>query len=291
MRHIRVLGLCLVAAFALSVAATSVASASEPALYECVPAGKITIKYKKGKHEYTREVYTGEYKESLCKKAAKDKYRKYTSEPGPEGMYMKQELNIAYKGHASKFVSVGSPPGTLEVPHVSTIVCAHTYDEGEFTGPKTAGNIIAKFTGCKASNQPCQNGATTGEITTNLLKGEVGYISKSAKTVGVDIKAQSGEVLAEFQCGLPPAAILRLRTTGSLIGKATPVDAWSETATINFEQVGGKQDIKELEGFTEPDFLITYNCKEKEPCEPENPTESGESAKGEGKGERLYLKA
>jgi hypothetical protein len=275
MRLLKIMGLCLAAACALAVAVAGTASAAEPAIYQCGAAVKNAVTKK----------YEGKY-EKGCK----------TLNAKGEGKYEFEEWRLGSKttggkkGKAKKFKSKGSPPGTLEVPHVSTVECAHSYDEGEFTGPKTAGNIKAKFTGCHASSEPCQNGAT-GEITTNVLKGEIGYVNKGAHTVGVDIKAQSGTVLAELHCGLPPAAILRLRVTGSVIGEVTPINTWSKEATINFEQVSGKQDIKILEGMSEPDFLLTAYCKKVEPCEPEEPSESGESAKGTGKGEELYLKA
>jgi hypothetical protein len=278
MRLLRLMGLGLLAAFVLATAAASGASASEPALWQCGAAVK----------NATTKKYEGKY-EKGCK----------TLNAKGEGKYEFEEWRLGSKttggkkGKAKKFKSKGSPPGTLEVPHVSTVECAHTYDEGEFTGPKTAGNIKARFTGCKASSEACQSGSTTGEIITNVLKGEIGYIKgdKATHKVGVDIKAQSGEVLAELTCGLPPAPILRLRVTGSLIGEVAPVNAWSKEATINFEQVGGKQKIQELEGMTEPDVLLTAYCKAKEPCTPVEPTESGESVKGVGKGEELYLKA
>jgi hypothetical protein len=276
MRLLKIMGLCLAAACALAVAVAGTASAAEPAIYQCGAAVKNPVTKK----------YEGKY-EKGCK----------TLNAKGEGKYEFEEWRLGSsktggkKGKVKKFKSKGSPPGTLEVPHVSTVECAHSFDEGEFSGPKAAANIKAKFTGCKASSIPCENGVNAGEITTNTIKGEIGYISKTAHRVGVDLTPQSGTVFAELHCGSPPEPILRLKVTGSLIGEVTPINTWSKEATINFEQNSGRQKIQELEGMTEPDVLITEFCKKKEECTPEEPIESGESAKGTGKGEELYLKA
>jgi hypothetical protein len=47
---------------------------------------------------------------------------------------------------------------------------------------------------------PCGNTAKEGEIETNLLTGKLGYLDKSSKEVGVDIKPQSGKEFAKFNC-------------------------------------------------------------------------------------------
>ncbi|HTR88522.1 MAG TPA: hypothetical protein VMG62_00260, partial [Solirubrobacteraceae bacterium] len=166
--------------------------------------------------------------------------------------------------------------------------------EGEVTSPKTLGNIKATFVGCHASSIPIQSeGAAIGEIKFYLLKGELGYIKgeKAAHKVGIDITPQTGLVLAKVEEGLPPAPVLHLEVTGSLIGEVAPINTWSKEATINFEQVWGHQVIKELEGMTEPDILFAAYCKSQEACKPQEPTEIGLSMKGVGKGEELYLKA
>ena len=144
MRLLKTMGLGLLAAFALSAVAAGTAAAEEPALYQCGAAVK----------NATTKKYEGKY-EKGCK----------TLNAKGEGKYEFEEWRLGSKttggkkGKAKKFKSKGSPPGTLEVPHVSTVECAHTKDEGEFSGPKNAKNIKATFTGCKASSEPCQNGA------------------------------------------------------------------------------------------------------------------------------------
>jgi hypothetical protein len=275
MRCSRGLGLCFLAAFALAAVTAGAASAEEPALYQCGAAAK----------NATTKKYEGRYEKGCETENAKH-----------EGKYEFEEWRLGSKttggkkGKVKKFKSKGTPASILEIPHVSTVECAHTSDEGEFTGPKTAGNIKVTFTGCKASSIPCENGAS-GEMKTNLLEGEIGYISKTAHIVGMDLKAQSGEVMLELHCGSPPEPILRVLITGSVIGSIEPLNVFTKELTIDFAENRGHPVIPLLEGMSEPDVPLAEYCKSKEVCEPEGPMEGGLGTGVTLKTEDLYLKA
>lgn len=290
MRRVWLVGACalLVGAFTASWVAS--ASASLPAIMECVPAQKETVKYKTGKpgHEKTKEksVYTGEYKNNKCSKAdTTDKTRILGEHPGPEGKYAAQEL--------TKVVPfTGSGKGAnLEVKGVGGIGCTGAAFTGKFTGPKAAGDIVSTFSGCELAGKKCFSpGQAPGTIITNALAGAPGYLSgKGGPTpkVGADITAESGEGLAEFRC--EPEAFY---VTNLVIGEESPANTFTETATFLFKLHGvGEQEWKRFEEWTpgEEQHLIVHVC-EVAGCNPKEgfTTEGGEEGTFVGK-DSVYL--
>jgi hypothetical protein len=284
MRLLKTMGLCLVAALALAVvAAGSASAASEPALYQCGAAAK----------NATTKKYEGKYTDKKCSKVATAK----EIEEGKTNKYEFEEWNkgsatskTGKKGKVKKFKSKGKPSANLEVPGVGGVACKEVTDKGEFTGPKTAGDIEAVFKGCQISTEPCENGAA-GEIKANKLKGSVGYANEAKHEIGIDLSAETGTINAEFHCGKEGTIKLSMRVQGSVVGLVTsPANKWTKEATIDFEQRAGKQDLQNLEGLPK-DVLLTAYCKSKLVCEPEGEIESGEETEGTGSGEELYLKA
>jgi len=278
----------------LAVGGTATALASEPALYQCGHAAKEVVTYESNGKLKEKSVLTGRYTDKTCSEEAPP--GELREGGAPEGAYEFEEWAIGSKelktgklGKVKEFKSVGSPPATIEIPHVTTVECAHTSAQGEVTGPKTLGNLEGVYTDCKASSLPCQNGAA-GEIKTNLLAGELGYLSKATHKVGVDIEPQAPGPLAEFHCGNPPEPTLQVRLTGSIVGEVTPTDVWSKEIVIDFEQTAGVQRFTQLEGFPE-DVLEAAYCKSKEVCEPVESLRMGVEARFTMKGEELYLKA
>ncbi len=200
MRHVRMLGACLIAA--LAVAAITAAGASalpEFGKCEAKAGGKYsdsncTVKAKKGqgKFEWHNSLsYTKNQKEfsngSGEKVAAVLTSTFYTCSPSSE------KLAKCREGETEEVV------GPIKVE------CTELFDIGEFssTSDKEVRNVHVKFSGCIALGSiPCENTATEGVIETNILKGSLGYIKKAApKEVGVDIKPQSGKEFAKFSCG------------------------------------------------------------------------------------------
>lgn len=259
MKWMKTVVLCLLAFAALGSVASAAASASEPALYECAKAPKV------GKS------YTGGYNNKTC-----------TEVNGThEGKYELQE-GIG-KGKAFKGKGKGA---NLEVKELGGVSCTSSADSGKFTGPKTAGGVEVTFKGCELNHHQCENTATLGEVKTNLLKGEVGYVEggKAKHEVGVLLTAQSGPYLAEFHC-----AELELRVSGGVIGLVTSAEnVFTKEATLLFQESTGEQRIKQLEGgpveklFTEVKSGVGgYGA----------PAESGEADEVTNKGETLELKA
>lgn len=256
--------LAAVAALVFAAVAAASASAAEPALYECATAAKVGKKY------------TGTYTDKKCSVEA-------TEAEKAEGKKNKYELKEGIgKGKEFKGKGVGA---NLEVVTLGGVACSSSSDVGKFTGPKAAGGVVVTFKGCELSGHKCENTGKAGEVKTNALKGEIGYIEKATHKVGVDLSAETGLYEAQFHCGE-----LTMRVSGSVIGQVTsPINTFTKVATLVFTQSLGKQHVQNLEGQPK-DTLVT----ELAGAGGENfgtPLESGESTEVENKGEELELKA
>jgi len=284
MRRFRLIGLCLAAVFALVALASASASAevTDPALYQCGAA----VKNAETKH------YTGKYNNKTCTEVNAKGEGKYEFEPWRVG----SKETGGKKGKIKKFKSKGKHGANLEVYPVGGVACTNTTDTGEFSSPKTAKNIKVIFTGCKFSSIACQSaGAAAGEIRTNPLQGEVGYLNAAEHKVGIDLTAEEGYggVSAVFACGSEAGEFVHLEVTGSVVGEVLPqsVNKWTNLAVIEFRQTFGKQLPEKLEGMPK-DVLESGFCKAiKHSCTTEEVIQSGEETLAEGKGETLFLKA
>jgi len=131
------------------------------------------------------------------------------------------------------------------------VECATETNSGETSSTNKILNVLVKFTGCAAfGSLPCQSsGLKEGEIKTNLLKGQLGYISKPAKEAGVVLSpAKAKGQFAEFACpgiGLGTAvgvgnskegAFYEPETTGGYDGIISPITPVN-TMTSEYTQV------------------------------------------------------
>ncbi len=274
MRRLTLIGVCLALVAAFAAVSVASAAASEPAIYECAKAAK------EGK------VYKGHYSSKKCEASS------YHAEGGQK--YELQEWNLtAKKGKAKAFKGKGKG-ADLQVEGVGGITCTASSDTGAFTSSKTAGDIIATFKGCAFAGKKCESGSTAGEIVTNKLKGEVGYLEGKGTLhpkVGADISAETGEALAQFECEGDRFAVI-----GSVIGEVSPVNQFTKEAAFTFQQketpVGAQVWTKFEEG--PEDTLRTHLCAEPgcNPLEQAGPGgNSAEETVVANKGEELELKA
>jgi hypothetical protein len=257
--RLKMMGLCLVAVFALTAAITASASAAEPAFYEC--------------HKQTTKPYTGKYTDKKCSVEAS----KEVQEEGKKNKYELQE-GIGAKG--KPFKGKGGK-ATLHTPAVSgEVTCKSFKDEGHIATPTTEKEVISEFKTCESLGKKCNSPeAKAGTIKTFDLAGELGYINKAKKEVGVLLKAETGSVLAEFNC-----EGLEIVTTGSVIGTLEPVNVFTKTETNKFQVNGeGFQSIKNFEGGPNHELLSEINGS--------GPFPSGQQAEAVNKGEELEVKA
>src|SRR5262245_35490265 len=228
MRRI-VVGAVAASVCAFSAMAAATASAEPPEFGTCVEVAK----------------KTGEYSGKNCRKTA----------PG-RGKY-----NFVPAG-GQKFTYFVEDP-LLKTESGREISCAFGEGEGEFASGKTVniGKII--FQNCQAAGAKtvyesfCQNiAAFRGEVTTNELVGELGYIENGAKTrVGVDVKPKVGNALATFECGGANELTERgmgtgtlLEVEGSAIGRIKYLNKPTEENLVTFTVKGGKQVPEQFEG-------------------------------------------
>ncbi len=213
MRHVRMLGLCLVAALAVCAYAVSGASAAGPEWGKC--EAKAGGKYKDS--NCTEKAKKGEGKYEWVKAAEVAKQREAKGKSGP----------VPFSGHSlgsggtltTAFRECWVDEGTKSIRttrqkcaeegeerlHTSQfyVECANETNTGEAVAKDKVSDVHVKFTGCLLLGQvPCKSsGAEEGEVDTNPLKGELGYIKKSSKEVGVELEpAKKGGTFAEFEC-------------------------------------------------------------------------------------------
>jgi len=205
-RHVRMLGLCLVAVLAVCAYAVSSASAL-PEWGKCeAKAG-------------------GNYKDANCTEKAKPKgsgayeWRKgetltpvpfYGENVGSGGVLKSLARYCEYEdakhiNHEAGLVTrakCAEDHGTEQGPIELNVECEKEFSNGESSGKASVKAVSVKFKGCKAFGAPCSNTPAEGEIQINALKGNLGYISKSEHKVGILLEPEhkKGE-FAKFDCG------------------------------------------------------------------------------------------
>ncbi len=256
MTRMKIMGLSLVAVFAMAAMATASASAALPEYYECA---KVKVKFSgvynkgcviegKGNHELKENEY--EKKPGIGKAATK-----------------------LFKGKGGA--------ATLHTPAVGgEVKCKAFKDEGKLIAQKTEAAVVSTFTGCISLGKKCTTvGFAAGTIKTHALKGVIGYINEAEHRVGVDLSPEVGTELAAFNC-----EGLEIAVSGSVVGEVTPLFTMSKTSVTTFTvNGGGFQTYKALEGQPEDVLESLVNGA--------GPFESGQQATATNAGELLELRA
>jgi|GEM_PF-2493313 hypothetical protein len=259
MKRIRIIGLCLVAVFAMSAIATSVASAAKPEWASCTKLGTSTGKYKDkacttlkekkgvpsatGKYEYQPAVFpkceklaasTGKYKDKACTTLKEKK-----GVPVATGKYEK----------VSTFTAT-LPPGKLSNKTLPAVECTAGTGEGTMKASKEAEKVNLKFTGCTSASGAvvCTTaGEPAGTIKTADLNGKLIYVP--GKKVGILLAPEAPAVyFASFAC--PGAG--EIRAGGKVIGEVKgDINSTSTTFEMLFKGDGaGAQEFTDEEGGT-----------------------------------------
>ncbi len=183
MRHVRMLGLCLVAAFAIAAIAAVSASAATPEWGQCF------------------EKTGGKYSDSNCQTKAKKGSGTFEWRKGPEVAH-KKFTGEGGIGILNTLVREETESGPTE-PIAVFVECKTETAHGEATGKSEVAHVIVKFFGCAGFGViPCTNTGVEGEVEVEPLKGKLGYINKGKKEVGVVLNPQlkNGQ-FAQFICG------------------------------------------------------------------------------------------
>ncbi len=222
MSRLRLLGLALIAVFAMSVVAASAASAAAPEFFHCTKVAKGTGTYPTKKACEKKEKAGEEPKEWIIEKVAAGEKIKFTDASG-EGIL--------------------SAAGIV-------VTCTADSSTGEINGAKTVGNVFVSFTGCTAKNGETEcsvhsTGQPAGTIDTNELAGELGPVAlaESKTEVGLDLEAVSGNFVT-----LEGTCVPTTEVTGSVIGEVTPVEKLQKTGKLVYTTKTGKQKIQKFVG-------------------------------------------
>jgi hypothetical protein len=281
MKRIKIVGLCLVAVFALSAAVmASSASAAGPDFKWCSSVTKKTGKYSESKCA-TEDVVKGKDKGSFekvsitpCKFVGK-KGGYYTTSacttftekkgnPEKKGEYEKEcppfNPNPAFNKVNECAFTDSTGPATLKTPAfgANNVTCKASTSAGEYTG-NTTETDRATFTGCEFETLPCESSGPNSEpsgkagvIVTDLLGGTLkgegeaagGYEGKTVPTGEAWINLvgdQHTDFSSEFNCD----NVVFLRTTGSIAGpiKKADLNKLSTSSNVEFEEGKGEQGL------------------------------------------------
>jgi hypothetical protein len=158
---------------------------------------------------------------------------KPTPTPASPVAFEYKALSVVQFTEQSTFFEMHCNPGVLGV--------------GSFTGAKAL-TVTFQFTGCYLENtsEKCHSeGAKAGEVKTAAVPGELVYISKASKEVGIVLNQSEGKAggsFASFECGLFGGPIVP-RISGSAIIPLTPVNTKTKTLTLTaLEEVGREGD-------------------------------------------------
>jgi hypothetical protein len=147
-------------------------------------------------------------------------------------------------------VTIKTTSGTGEMKAGSSIKVTCTSDEssGEVTGAKTVGSIVVTFSGCEAkegSGEACKagssEGAETGTITTNSLKGKLVETEVGTK-VGLLLEPTVGTTYVTLYAKC--LALHKTTVTGSIVGEVSPLETYATTGKLEYKLSGSKQAIR-----------------------------------------------
>ncbi len=257
MKHLRIIGLCLAAVFAVLAVAVSSASAASPEWGKC--EAKIGGKYKDANCQEKASHGAGAFEWIKGAKLPNVPFTGHSEGSGgvlstggvgcSGGTFGLKRVPRAKCVEGGGEVQEAEPGGHLNVE------CEAESNSGEQVGKDKVANVNVTFTGCKLfGSSPCTSeGAAEGEVRTNTLKGELGYINKATHEVGLKLEpATKHGNFAKFICltvetvvgvgDKKEGAYYLPETKGGndqIISPITPVDTMTSTFTqvysVNYE--------------------------------------------------------
>jgi hypothetical protein len=191
---------------------------------------------------------TGKYKSTLCTvKSTGENSGSYEWQPWPA-----LKNHFSFKNRSAK----------LETAAKTSVKCTENVLAGEYDGPQSAA-ITITLGGCEGHGAlagKCQSeGAGAGEIVSNPLAAELGFIKTSGKpSVGWDVSPASGPDMMAFKCGAAEVAL-----AGSVIAPVGKIDKMAPTFTLKFKAKKGKQAPEAFEvGPKDTPSLVTMSGEE-----------------------------
>lgn len=217
----------LAVAFAISAIAVAAASAERPEFGRCL---KVTTKS------------LSNFDNSKCVKLAGD-------DAGTEAENLKKGnyewTGTIVKEHFTTNIKEGTSQ-LLESIGGTRIICQGETGGGEYTGSKTVGSVVMKFTGCEASGAKCNSaGEGEGDVTTDELSGLLGIWKTGGTTAedkpAISLRPTVGETVMQFSC-----SGLAVSIKGAVLGQAS--GGMKLHSMLKFVMANGEQ---KPEGFVE----------------------------------------
>jgi hypothetical protein len=221
MKHLKTLGLCVVAICALSVAIVSSAQAAAPEYGRCLKAEK-----------NVKKEWTGSFSDSKCNKAVSE------AEKAKKGKYS------WFPGAVKKFQTSTGGKAVLEEVGKYAVGCESETSVGEYAGTKEVHGVVVKFKNCKSGPLTCTSeGHPLGELETNTLEGRVVWENEAARKTAFELFPAIGqEQFIEFNCG----GQLTVAVKGAILVPIKP-DKMSETVPLKFKAKHGFQAVEYYE--------------------------------------------
>jgi hypothetical protein len=253
----RILGLCLMAVFAMSVVASATASAAAPEFIRCakVAAGEPSSW---GAGCITKKASGGYAKVSAgpgtCVKVA----------PGEPSSWSNATCTTAKTG-TGEYIKVAAAgklhfTGKEGVSHLYasgfTITCKEDTSKGEITGAKTVAKIGVVFTECEAENTSTKvkckthSPGKTETIETESLKGTLGTVAEAEAPnteVGERLEPEGtkGFWTEEVECLTTKTFML----AGAVIGEVKPINVMQTTGELIYARATGEPTKQKIQRF------------------------------------------
>jgi hypothetical protein len=142
------------------------------------------------------------------------------------------------------------------------VKCTSYTGKGKVTGVKTLEVKTSEtagitYTGCLYEGNRCNTmGQNGGTIITSVLQGEIGFVNGGTEEVGLSLAPTGKASFASFICGCLVEQLSIGEKAGggggdSVIGRIIPIETKvkvGENFNVLYEQTGGKQSIKKLNG-------------------------------------------
>jgi len=158
-----------------------------------------------------------------------------------------------YSGVLATGFTLQASAAVLETAAGATVTCTAEHASGTFSSAKTLGSTVIKLTGCESAGHKCTTkGRPAGEIESEQLEGEIGWISKTAKKTGLVLRpAVGGGPFMEYFCGSS------LFTVTGTVAVPLKVDKTSSSQILRYKAKHGVQRPEGLEGATSEPLTST----------------------------------
>jgi hypothetical protein len=224
MGRVRLVGVCLVAAFALGAIAAASASAAAPEYGRCVKATQVSKKY------------TGKYDNAGCTPPKTETEKKAVEKGEGKFEWFPGVVKVKQTSKGGK--------GILEEAGKYAVGCESEESAGEYSGTKEVKHLIVKFKKCEAPGLVCTSeGHEKGELETKSLEGKVVWEHESTHKTALDLFPEGGGDFIEFTCG----STLTVAVRGSIL---VPVTANKMSDTVKLKYVG-KKGVQKVQDYEE----------------------------------------